>query len=88
MDLAVHSNASYLSKSKAQSRAGGHFFVFKDVSLPRKNGSVLNIEQTMKKVMSLAAESEIGAIYVNAREAVPARKIFNEMGHRQPRTPL
>jgi hypothetical protein len=26
MILAVHSNASYLSKPKAHSRAGGHFF--------------------------------------------------------------
>ena len=38
--------------------------------------------------MSLAAESEIGEIYVNAHEAVPARKILIEMGHRQPRTPM
>ena len=26
-------------------------------------------------------------MYVNAHEAVPARKILNEMGHHQPRTP-
>ena len=38
--------------------------------------------------MSLVAEAEIGAMYVNAREAVPARKILDEMGHRQPRTPM
>ena len=34
MVLAVHSNASYLSESKSQSRAGGHFFISKDVYFP------------------------------------------------------
>ena len=34
MVLLVHSNALYLSKSKAQSRAGGHFFMSKDFSFP------------------------------------------------------
>ena len=38
--------------------------------------------------MSAAAEAVIGAVYVNAREAVPALKILDEMGHRQPRTPM
>ena len=27
-------------------------------------------------------------MYINVREAVPAQKILNEMGHRQPRTPM
>ena len=88
MVLAVHSDASYLRKSKARSRAGGHFFVSKYVSFPPNNGAVLNIAQIMKTVMYSAAEAEIVAIYVNAREAVPARKILDEMGHRQPRTPM
>ena len=88
MVLTVHSGASYLRKSKARSRAGGHFFMSKDVSLPPNNGAVLNIAQMMKTVMSSAAEVEIWAMYVNAREAVPARKILNEMGHLQPRTPI
>jgi hypothetical protein len=30
MALAVHSDASYLSKPKARSRAGGHFFLSSD----------------------------------------------------------
>ena len=72
MVLAVHSDASYLSKSKARSWAGGNFFMSKDVSFPPNNGAVLNIAQIMKKIMSSEAESEIGAMYVNAREAVPA----------------
>ena len=52
MFLVVHSDASYLSESKARSQAGGHFFMSKDVSFPPNNGAVLNIAQIMKKIMS------------------------------------
>ena len=38
--------------------------------------------------MSLRAEEEIGAMYVNARKAVPSRQSLNEMGHHQPQTPM
>ena len=77
MVLAVHSNASYLSEPKARSRAGGHFFMSKDISFPPNNGAVINIEQIMKTIMYSASESEIGAMYVNAHEAVPDRKSLN-----------
>ena len=60
----------------------------KDVSFPPNNGDVLNLAQIMKTDMSSVAEAEIGAMYVNAREAVPARKILDKMGHRQPQTPM
>ena len=36
--------------------------------------------------MSSASEVEIGAMYVNAQEAVPAWQNLNEMGHRQLQT--
>ena len=38
--------------------------------------------------MSLAAEAELGALYINAREAIVAWNILQEMGHKQPRTPI
>ena len=38
--------------------------------------------------MTSAAEAEIGAMYINAREAVPQRMTLSEMGHPQPRTPM
>ena len=57
MILSVHSDASYLSKSKARSRAGGNFFMSKDVYFPPNNGAVLNIAQIMKTVISLAVEA-------------------------------
>jgi hypothetical protein len=88
MVLIVHSNASYLSKQKAQSCTGGHFFMSSDVTNPHNNSAVLNISQLVQAVMSLAAEAELGALYINAREAVPMHQLLTEMGHIQPRTPI
>ncbi len=36
--------------------------------------------------MSLAAEAELGALYINAREAVPMCQLHTEMGYMQPCT--
>ena len=88
MVLAIHSDASYLSVSKARSRAGGHFFMSRDHEDPPNNGAVLNIAQIIRDAMSSAAEAEIGAMYINAREAVPTRRTLEEMGHPQPKTPM
>eukprot|EP00804_Cyclotella_cryptica_P016750 CCRYP_002053-RA/>CCRYP_002053-RA protein AED:0.45 eAED:0.42 QI:0/-1/0/1/-1/1/1/0/189 len=88
MILAVHSNASYLSGTKAHSRAGGHFFLSEDDPSPRNNSAVLNLAQIIKPVMSSAAEAELGALYINARETIPQRHLLNELGHPQPPTPI
>ena len=88
MVLVVHSDASYLSEPKAHSRAGGHFFLSSDVADPLDNGAVLNLAQLIKAVMSSAAEAELGALYINACEAIPQRQCLEEMGHKQPPTPM
>ena len=88
MILAVHSDASYLSKPKARSRAGGHFFLSSDTPIPPNNGAVLNIAHIIKHVVSSAAEAELAGLYIMAREAVYIRIILEEMGHKQPPTSL
>ena len=88
MVIAVHSDASYLSETKARSQAGGHFFLSENYEYPSNNGAVLTIAQIIKAVMSSAAEAEIGALYINSREAVPQRHLLKEMGHPQPPTPI
>ena len=88
MKLAVHSDASYLSEPNARSRAGGHFFLSGDTVTPGNNGAVLNIAHIIKHVMSSATEAELAALYIMAREAVYIRIILEEMGHKQPPTPL
>ncbi len=86
MVLAGYSNASYLSKSNAQSKAGGHFFMSSNVELPPNNGAVSTILQIIKAVMSLSAKAEVRALFINCREAVPARNVLKFLGHPQPPT--
>jgi hypothetical protein len=88
MVLAVHSNASYLSKAKAQSRAGGHFFLSSNTTVPPNDGAVLNIAHIIKNIMSSATEAELASLYIMARKAVYIRIILEELGHAQPPTPL
>ncbi len=88
MVLAAHSNASYLSEPNARSRAGGHFFLSSDSTIPQNNGAVLNIAHIIKHVMSSATEAELVGLYIMAREAVYIRIVLEEMGHKQPPTPL
>eukprot|EP00804_Cyclotella_cryptica_P024328 CCRYP_015304-RA/>CCRYP_015304-RA protein AED:0.52 eAED:0.39 QI:0/0/0/0.5/0/0/2/0/252 len=88
MILAIHSDASYLSETKARSRAGGHFFLSEDDPSPRKSGAIFNLAQIIKPVMSSAAEAELGALYINAQETIPQQHLLNELGHPQPPTPI
>ena len=88
MKFAAHSDARYLSEPKSRSRAGGNFFLSSDSTIPQKNGVVLNISHIIKHVISSAASEELAALYIMTREAVNIRIILEEMGHKQPPTPL
>ena len=88
MILALHSDASYLTEPRARSRAGGHFYMSNNEEIPPNNGAILNIAQIIKNVMTSAADAEIGALYINTRQAIPARYQLEEMGHKQPPTPV
>ncbi len=88
MILAVHSDTSYLNKCKSQSRAGGHFYLSNNVPYPPNNGDILNITKVIDVVISSAAEAELGALFMNAREAVYLQCILAKMGHLQPKTPI
>ena len=88
MNLNVHSDTLYLCEPKAKSRTRGHFLLPDHAKEPRDNGAVLNIANIMKDVMSPAAEAELGALFLNPRQALPARTTLFEMGHPQPPTPI
>ncbi|MBM5801495.1 MAG: hypothetical protein FJ077_11840 [Cyanobacteria bacterium K_DeepCast_35m_m2_023] len=88
MILQVHSDAGYCNEKKSRSRAGGHFFLSNGDDNSPNNGAVLTIATIIKAVMSSAAEAELGALYLNAKEAIFLRQILTEMGHPQPRTPI
>ena len=78
--LAVHSDASYLGKSKAR-RTGGNFFLSKSADIPHNNGAILNIAHIIKHVMSSATEAELAALYIMTWEAVYIKIILEEIGH-------
>ena len=88
MVLAIHSDAGYLNESKARSRVGGHFFLSSNTQYPPNNGAILDIAQIIDAVMSSAAEAEMGALFINAKEAVHLQCILHKMGHPKPHTPI
>ena len=58
------------------------------MEFPANNGVILNLSTIIKAVMSSAAEAELGALFLNAKTAVPIRQTLEEMGHKQPPTPI
>ena len=82
MLLKIHSDVSYLSETGSKSRVGGHFYIGNHP--PRstnRNGAVHTIASIIKHVVASAAEAEYGALFENAKAAVPNRTELAEMGH-------
>jgi hypothetical protein len=90
MILNIHSDASYLSERESKSQAGGVFYMGSNTDKSNRltDGAILIISTVLKHVMSLAAEAEIGAVFLNAKEGTVLRTTLEELGHHQPPTPL
>jgi hypothetical protein len=90
MILHIHSDASYLSENEAKSRAGGVFYMCSSPKTDKKltNRAILIISKVLKHVMYSAAEAEIGAVFINAKEGAVLRTTLQEVGHPQPPTPM
>jgi hypothetical protein len=90
MILHIHSDASYLSENEAKSRAGGFFYMGNNNKNDKKltNGAILIVSKVLKHVMSSAAEAEIGAVFINAKEGNVLRTTLEELWHKQPSTPM
>ena len=58
MVLAVHSDDSYLSETKARSHSGGHFYIKKSES-PLNNDAVITLSKIIKSVMSSSEEAKL-----------------------------
>ena len=52
------------------------------------NGNIMITCAILKLVAASAAEAELGALFLNAREAKVIRLILRELGHEQPPTPI
>lgn len=91
MILHIHSDASYLSESKARSRAGGIFFLSdspESGTVPPLNGAIHITSVIMKNVLASAAEAELAALFFNAQDACTIQQTLTDLGHIQPPTPL
>jgi hypothetical protein len=88
MILSAHSNTGYCNEKKARSQAGGHFILSNNDPFPPNNGAILTTATIIKNEMSSVAEVELGALYINAKEAVYLRQLLLEIGHPQPPTPI
>ena len=64
MILTAHSDAVFNNETKARSRSGEHIFLSENEPIPRWNGTILTIEQMIKYVLSLAAEAEMGDLFL------------------------
>jgi hypothetical protein len=65
-----------------------NIFLSENEPFPRFNGAILSIAQIIKFVMASAAESELAALFVTAREMIPHRQTLIAMGWPQPKTPI
>eukprot|EP00804_Cyclotella_cryptica_P009041 CCRYP_003144-RB/>CCRYP_003144-RB protein AED:0.42 eAED:0.43 QI:0/0/0/1/0/0/2/0/355 len=84
MVLSAHSDAAYLNARKSRSHAGAYIMCSENDPVPSHNGPVLTIAQIIKFVTSSAAESELAALFICAKEMVPLRQSLIEMGWPQP----
>ena len=88
MILCAHADAGFLNETNARSKAGAHIFLSENDPFPRFNGAVLSIAQIIKFVMASAAESELAALFITAREMIPHRQTLIDMGWPQPKSPI
>jgi hypothetical protein len=91
MILNIHSDASYLSEANAHSRACGHLFMGwkPDASnLIKLNGAFFTLCSILRFVVASAAEAELGALFLNCKQATIFWLTFKEMGHPQPPIPI
>jgi hypothetical protein len=86
MILKITSDAAYLVQPKARSQVAVHYHLGWLKNSDRVNGAVYVLCQTVKNVVSSAAEAETGKIYIGGKHACPMRAMLEELGHRQPKT--
>ena len=69
MVIKAHSDKSYFLESQARSRPGSFLYmVGANKYRNRPNGAIMVISTIMRNVMSLAAESECGALLYHDKE--------------------
>jgi hypothetical protein len=91
MILNIHSETLYLSEANAHSQACGNFSMgwCADPTKPiRLNRAFFTLCAILRFVVASAAEAELGALFLNCKQATIFRLTLEEMGHPQPPTPI
>ncbi len=88
MVLRVLSDASYLSRPKAESVAGSHHFLGHPDDNDFFNHPISNHSTRIPVVCSFVAEAEYAGVYAAARIPVDERQILHNMEHPQPATTI
>jgi hypothetical protein len=73
MVLNIHLDASYLSETNAHSHACGNFFMGwspKDGYPIKLNGAFFTLCTILRFVVALAAEAELGALFMHCKESI------------------
>ena len=76
-------DAAYLVASKARSRNTAYIFMVNK----NRNNQIIN-RPILKIVVTLVAETEVASLFHAAQEIVSLRTTVDELGHKQPATPL
>jgi hypothetical protein len=87
----IHSDVSYLSESKARSRACSHFFMGSapiDGQPIKLNGEFYTNLVILKFVVTSAATAQLGALFHNCQDGIVFCQTLADMGHPQPKTPV
>ena len=88
MSLCAHSDAGFHNESRGRSRARAHLFLAEDEPIPKWNGPVLTIAQIMTFFVASASEAKLGAMFITAQAMVSQRNTLEEMGWKQPLSPI
>ena len=78
---------AYLALPKARSRAAGFFYLHNKPTTkphPTVKGAILVKCTTLYHVVSSRTEAEVGALFHNARVALPIQRLLTSIGHPQP----
>ena len=90
MRLIIWSDASYLSESKARSRAGGLHYLSSagDPTTAPINGAIDVLSVILPTVVSAASEAEYAGLFQNGQAAVSSINTLADLGYPQRATPI
>ena len=96
MIIRIDSDASYLSKPRARSHTGVHYYLrllpddpAKDPNFPPPSNGKIHTECIiLRHVVAYADKSEVGGVLHNGKTTVPLRITFNEISFPLPQKPI